>query len=69
METALQRHNKVIYVTLLAVISSLLLLDYMPAARVITSCATPPVVLFLGLAYALLCGSAYPKFNKTASYF
>jgi uncharacterized membrane protein YadS len=24
-------------------------------------------VLFLGLAYALLCGQAYPKFNKTAS--
>ena len=67
METALQRHNKVIYVTLLAIIAALLLLDYLPAARVVTSCVTPPVVLFLGLAYALLCGAAYPKFNKTAS--
>jgi uncharacterized integral membrane protein (TIGR00698 family) len=28
---------------------------------------TPPVALFLGLIYALLCGQAYPKFNKIAS--
>jgi uncharacterized integral membrane protein (TIGR00698 family) len=28
---------------------------------------TPPVALFLGLIYALLCGQAYPKFNKIVS--
>jgi uncharacterized integral membrane protein (TIGR00698 family) len=33
----------------------------------VTSFVTPPVVLFVGLAYALLCGPAFPKFNKTAS--
>ena len=28
---------------------------------------TPPVALFLGLAFALLCGQAHPKFNKKTS--
>ena len=63
----LRKNSNVVYVALLAIIAALLLLDYIPAARVVTSYVTPPVVLFLGLAYALLCGQAYPKFNKTAS--
>jgi uncharacterized integral membrane protein (TIGR00698 family) len=63
----LHRYNKVIYVGLLSLIAAALLLDYIPAVKFITSYVTPPVVLFLGLAYALLCGQAYPKFNKTAS--
>ena len=28
---------------------------------------TPPVALFLGLSFALLCGQAHPKFNKKIS--
>jgi uncharacterized integral membrane protein (TIGR00698 family) len=28
---------------------------------------TPPVVLFIGLVFALLCGQAYPTFNKKVS--
>ena len=28
---------------------------------------TPPAALFTGLAFALLCGQAYPKFNKKVS--
>ena len=63
----LRKNSNVIYIGLLGIIATLLLLDYIPAARVGTSYVTPPVVLFLGLAYALLCGQAYPKFNKTAS--
>ena len=63
----LRKNSNVIYIGLLGIITTLLLLDYIPAARVVTSYMTPPVVLFLGLAYALLCGQAYPKFNKTAS--
>ena len=63
----MRKNSNVVYVALLAIIAALLLLDYIPAARVVTSYVTPPVVLFLGLAYALLCGQAYPKFNKTAS--
>jgi uncharacterized integral membrane protein (TIGR00698 family) len=63
----LRKNSNVIYIGLLGIIATLLLLDYIPAARVVTSYVTPPVVLFLGLAYALLCGQAYQKFNKTAS--
>ena len=63
----LRKNSNVIYIGLLGIIVTLLLLDYIPAARVVTSYVTPPVVLFLGLAYALLCDQAYPKFNKTAS--
>ena len=63
----LRRNNKIVYVSLLGIIISLLLLDYHPTARAVTSYVTPPVVLFLGLIYAMLCGPAYPKFNKTAS--
>ncbi|MBO7219802.1 MAG: putative sulfate exporter family transporter [Alistipes sp.] len=63
----LHRYNKVIYVGLLSLIAAALLLDYIPSLKPFTSYVTPPVVLFLGLAYALLCGQAYPKFNKTAS--
>lgn len=63
----MSKYNKVIYVGLVAILVALLLLDYLPIAKFVTSYITPPVVLFLGLAYALLCGPAYPKFNKTAS--
>lgn len=63
----MSKYNKVIYVGLVAILVALLLLDYLPIAKLVTSYITPPVVLFLGLAYALLCGPAYPKFNKTAS--
>lgn len=63
----LRRANKTIYIVLLVIIATLLLLDYLPSARVVTSYVTPPVVLFVGLAYAVLCGQAYPKFNKMAS--
>ena len=59
--------NKTIYICLLGIVTLLLLLDFVPAARCVTSCITPPVVLFLGLIYALVCGQVYPKFNKTAS--
>ena len=63
----MSKYNRVIYVGLVAILVALLLLDYLPIAKLVTSYITPPVVLFLGLAYALLCGPAYPKFNKTAS--
>ena len=63
----LQRHNKAVYVTLLAVLSFFLLLDYVPGMHAYAAWATPPVALFLGLAFALLCGQAHPKFNKKVS--
>lgn len=63
----LQRHNKAVYVTLLAVLSFFLLLDYVPGMHTYAAWVTPPVALFLGLAFALLCGQAHPKFNKKVS--
>ena len=35
--------------------------------HVYSAWVTPPVALFLGLAFALLCGQAHPKFNKKTS--
>ena len=32
-----------------------------------SACVNPPVALFLGLSFALLCGQAHPKFNKKIS--
>ena len=63
----LQRNSKRIYVVLLAVLTCFLLLGYVPGAQAASSWVTPPVALFLGLAFALLCGQAYPKFNKKMS--
>lgn len=62
-----QCQRKKIYIFLLAVLAFFLLLDYVPGMHAYSSWVTPPVSLFLGLAFALLCGQAYPKFNKKAS--
>lgn len=63
----LQSNNKTIYVALLAILAFFLLLDYVPGMHAYSSWVTPPVALFLGLAFALLCGQAHPKFNKKVS--
>lgn len=68
METSLfVRHNKAIYIVLVAFISALLLLNYIPGLETYTSWMTPPVALFMGLAFALLFGKAYPDTNKKLS--
>ncbi len=63
----LHHHNKKIYVSLLLIISFFLMLDYVPGCQSIAAWVTPPVALFLGLAFALLCGQAHPNFNKKTS--
>ena len=63
----LQRSSKPVYVALLIILSLFLLLDYLPGMHALSSWVTPPVALFLGLAFALVCGQAYPKFNKKVS--
>lgn len=63
----LQRHNKTVYVTLLVGLVFFLLLDYVPGMSAYSSWVTPPVSLFFGLTFALLCGQAHPKFNKKVS--
>ena len=63
----LQKHNKQIYVGILLTLTVLLLMDYFPGLEFMSSCVTPPVALFLGLAFALTCGQAHPNFNKKTS--
>ena len=58
-----EKNNKIIYVTLLGLICIVLALSYIPALKPYTGFMTPPVVLFTGLVYALLCGQPYQKFN------
>ena len=67
MKEFLRTNNKTIYSGILAVLSVCLLLDYVPGMSAFSAWVTPPVALFLGLAFALLCGQAYPKFNKKVS--
>ena len=63
----LKTNNKTIYSGILVVLVACLLLGYVPGLSAFSSWVTPPVALFIGLAFALLCGQAYPKFNKKVS--
>ena len=63
----LRKYNRHMYIALLSVLTLCLLCDYIPALRFLASWITPPVVLFIGLVFALLCGQAYPTFNKQVS--
>lgn len=66
MET-LRRANKVIYIALLSVMVVCMILGYIPGMEPVSAWITPPVALFMGLAFALCCGQAYPAFNKRVS--
>ena len=63
----LRKYNRHIYIVLLSLLTLCLLCDYIPALRFLAAWVTPPVVLFIGLVFALLCGQAYPTFNKNVS--
>lgn len=67
MTDFLRINNRTIYVGILSVLTVCLLLGYIPGMMAFSSWITPPVALFIGLAFALLCGQAYPKFNKKVS--
>ncbi len=58
------KHSNIIYVALISILSFSLISDYIPG---VNSFITPPIALFLGLVFALLCGKAYPSFNKKMS--
>ena len=62
-----KHYNKPIYTGILAVMLICLLLGYIPGMESVSGWVTPPAALFIGLAFALLCGQAYPKFNKKVS--
>ena len=63
----LHKYNRHIYIALLSILTLCLLCDYVPALRFLSTWVTPSVVLFIGLVFALLCGQAYPTFNKNVS--
>ena len=67
MTECLKANNKFVYVSLLVIQTLVLLIDFIPGASPYTHWLTPPIALFLGLAFALLCGQAHPKFNKKTS--
>ena len=67
MLSFLKHHNKPIYTGILAVMLICLILGYIPGMEAVSGWITPPAALFTGLAFALLCGQAYPKFNKKVS--
>ena len=63
----LRTNNKTVYVSLLSILTFFLMLDYIPGLQAFSTWVTPPLALFLGLAFALTCGQAHPKFNKKTS--
>lgn len=63
----LQAYDKPVYVALASMITIGLLLDYIPGMHDYVGWISPAVALFLGLAYALLLGQPYPKFNHLMS--
>lgn len=67
IRTFFQKHNKEIYIAIAGVMTVVLLLGYVPGLSGVSSLVTPPAALFTGLVFALVCGQAYPKFNKTVS--
>lgn len=63
----MEKNASAIYVVAVSALSLILAIDMIPACRGIAGWVTPPVVLFMGLAFALVCGEAFPKFNKKMS--
>ena len=63
----MKKYSDTVYVTLLAVIVVALIASEIPGIDFLGSWATPPVVLFLGLSFALVFGQPYPAFNKKMS--
>lgn len=63
----MKRYSKEIYIAIISISAICLLSSYVPGLRFLSKWCTPPVMLFLGLIYALLCGQGYPGFNKKMS--
>lgn len=59
--------SKAIYIGVLTILTTLLILGYIPGLRGVSSLVTPPISLFAGLVFALIWGQPYPSFNKKVS--
>lgn len=63
----MKRYSKEIYIAIISIAAICLLSSYVPGLQFLSKWCTPPVMLFLGLIYALLCGQGCPGFNKKMS--
>ena len=63
----MSKYSRIVYVAILVVVTLALLVTYIPGVEFLGSWVTPPVVLFFGLLFALVCGQPYPAFNKKMS--
>lgn len=63
----MKRYSKEIYLGIIAVAALCLCCSYIPDLQFLSKWCTPPLMLFLGLTYALLCGQGYPAVNKKVS--
>ena len=63
----MKRYSKEIYIIIIAAAAICLFGSYIPGMEFLSKWCTPPVMVFLGLAYALICGQGYPSTNKKMS--
>ena len=63
----LDKYKKQLYIACLALLAVSAVLAVLPPLSGYFSWLTPPLALFLGLLYALLCGQPFPDFNKRMS--
>ena len=63
----MKKYSGTVYVILLVTLSVALAVTYIPCVSSFGSWVTPPVALFLGLAFALVFGQPFPGFNKKMS--
>ena len=63
----MKKYSGTVYVILLVTLSVALAVTYIPCVRSFGSWVTPPVALFLGLAFARVFGQPFPGFNKKMS--
>lgn len=63
----MNRYSKEIYIAITAIAAISLFGSYIPGLQILSKWCTPPAMLFIGLAYALICGQGYPSLNKKLS--
>ncbi len=60
-------YSAALYQIIVVLLIGFLLVSLIPSLEYLGSWLSPPIALFLGLAYALLFGQPYPQFNKKLS--
>ncbi len=64
----LQKYRNTLYIATVGILICLLFVDYIPSAtKIIPFVITPPIALFIGLTFAMLCGQTYKQFNSKVS--